>query len=60
VTTPIDADLLMAFIASEADERQSAFKDTDTPVERASDLAYIEALEVVAQYIVAAVGRRAA
>jgi hypothetical protein len=56
----IDADRLMAFIGSEAEERQSAFKDTDSAAQRAADLAYIEALEAVAQYVVTVVGRKAA
>jgi hypothetical protein len=56
----ISADRLMAYIQSEAEERQSAFKPTDSAAQRAADIAYIEGLEVVAQYVIQAVGAKAA
>lgn len=58
--THIDADALMRFIQSEAEERAAAFKDDDSAAQRAADLAFIEGLEAVAQYVLAAVERRAA
>ena len=56
----ISADRLMAFISSEAEERQSAFKPTDSAAQRAADIAFIEGLETVAQYVIQAVGAKAA
>ena len=56
----INADRLMAFISSEAEERQSAFKPTDSAAQRAADIAFIEGLETVAQYVIQAVGAKAA
>ena len=60
MTRLIDADALMRFIQSEAEERQAAFKADDSAAQRAADLAFIEGLEAVAQYVIGAVGRKAA
>jgi hypothetical protein len=56
VTRHINADHLMSFIQSEAEERAAAFKPTDSTAQRAADLAFIEGLESVAQYVIGAVG----
>ena len=57
--TVIDADLLMAYIAAEAKNRQQHMKPTDSGGLRMADLAFVEALELVAQYVLAATGRDA-
>jgi hypothetical protein len=55
----INADHLLRRIQSEAEERASAFKPTDSAQQRAVDTAFIEALEVIASYVIAAVQRAA-
>lgn len=57
MTTPIDADLLMRFIRSEAEERASVQKPDDDAVTHARDLGFYEGLEIVTTYIIAATGR---
>ncbi len=56
MTRTLNADRLMSFIRSEAQERAGFMKDSDGALTRSEDVGFLNGLEVVAQYVVATVG----